>query len=86
MSQYFPRYRSSERSIKVELDLGNYATKSDLKNVAHVDDSSFASKTNLAKTEVDKLDIAKLTPFSNDLAKLSNVVKMMLSKSLNIKN
>ena len=34
-------------------------------------------KTNLAslKTEVDKLDIHKLTPVPNDLAKLSNVVK-----------
>ena len=42
--------------------------KTDLKNVTHVDVSSFASKTNLAilKTEVDKLD---------DLAKLSNVLK-----------
>ena len=47
-----------------------------------VDVSSFASKTNLAglKTEVDKLDIAKLTPFSNDLAKLRNVVKNCVVK------
>ena len=45
--------------------------------MTHVDVNSFASKTNLAslKTEVDKLDIDKLTPFPNDLAKLSNVVK-----------
>ena len=59
------------------LQLSSYATKTDLKNVTHVDVSSFASKTNLAslKTEVDKLNIAKLTPVSNDLAKLSNVVK-----------
>ena len=43
----------------------------------HVDVSSFASKTNLAslKTEVDKLDIDKLLPVPNDLAKLRNVVK-----------
>ena len=77
MSQYFPPYRSSGRNIKVELDLSNYATKTDLKNVTHVDVSSFASKTNLAslKTEVDKSEIAKLTPVPNDLAKLSNVVK-----------
>ena len=48
-----------------------------LKNVTHLDVSSFVSKTNLAslKTEVDKLDIDKLTPVSNDLANLSNVVK-----------
>ena len=77
MSQYFPPYRSSGRNIKVELDLSSYATKTNLKNMAHVDVSSFASKTNLAnlKTEVDKLDIAKLTPVPDDLAKLSNVVK-----------
>ena len=45
--------------------------------MTHIDVSSFASKTNLAslKTEVDKLGIDKLTPVSNDLAKLSNVVK-----------
>ena len=57
--------------------MSNYATKTDLKNVTLVDVSSFASKTNLPsiKTEVDKLDIAKLTAVPNDLAKLSNVVK-----------
>ena len=61
----------------MELNLSSYATKTDLKNVTHVDASSFASKTNLAslKTEVDKLGIAKLTPVPDDLAKLSNVVK-----------
>ena len=65
MSQYFPPYRSSGRNIKVELDLNSYATKTDLKNVTHVDVSSFAPKTNLAslKTEVDKLDIATLYQF-----------------------
>ena len=77
MSQYFPSYRSSRSNIKVELDLSNYATKTDLKNVTHVDVSSFASKTNLAslKNEIDKLDIDKLTAVPNDLTKFSNVVK-----------
>ena len=77
MRQYFPPYRSSGRNIKVELDLSSYATKTDLKNVAHVDVSSFASQTNLTslKTEVLKLDTDKLIPVPNDLAKLSNVVK-----------
>ena len=77
MIQYFSPYRSSGGDIKVELDLSNYATKTDLKNVTHVDVNSFASKANLAslKTEVDKLDIDKLTPVPNNLAKLSNVVK-----------
>ena len=77
MSQYFPLYKSSERNIKMELDLSSYATKTDLKDITHVNVSSCASKTNPAslKTEVDKLDIAKLTSVPNDLAKLSNVVK-----------
>ena len=46
---YYPPYRSSSNSIKVELDLANYATKDDVKNINHVDVSSFASKTNLAE-------------------------------------
>ena len=56
MSQYLPPYRSSGRNIKIELDLSSYARKTDLKNGAHVNVSSFASKTNLdsLKTGVDK--------------------------------
>ena len=62
MTQYYPPYRSSSNNIKVKLDLVNYATKTDLKNINHVDDSSFACKTNLAalKTELDKIDADKL--------------------------
>ena len=77
MSQYFPPYRSHGGDIKVELDLSNYATKIDLKNVTHVDVSSFALKTNLAslKTEVDKLDIDRLKVVPTDLSILSDVVK-----------
>ena len=45
--------------------------------MTHVNVNSFALKSKLAslKTEVDKLDIDKLTPAPNDLAKLSNVAK-----------
>ena len=77
MSQYFPPYNNSSGNIKVELDLSNYATKDDVKNIAHVDVSSYATKTNLAalKTEVDKIDTDKLKTVPDDLAKLSNVVK-----------
>ena len=77
MSQYFPPYRSSSNNIKVELDLANDATKSDLKNITHVDVSSFASKTNLAalKTEVDKIDADKLKTAPTDLAKLTNAIE-----------
>ena len=77
MRTYFPPYKNSSNNIKVELDLTNYATKTDLKNITHVDVSSYASKTNLAalKTKVDKIDVDKLKIVTNDLAKLSNVVK-----------
>ena len=58
------------------VELSNYATETDLKNVTHADTSSFALKTNLAdlKTEFDKLDIDKLVPVPVHLSKLSNVV------------
>ena len=78
MSQYFPKpFRNFGGNINIKVDLSNYATKTDLKNVTHVDTSSFALKTNLAnlKTEVDKLDIDKLAPVPVDLSKLSDVVK-----------
>ena len=78
MSQYFPKpFRSFGGNVKVKVDISNYATKADLKNVTHFDTSSFALKTNLAslKTEVDKLDIEKLTTVPVDLSKLSDVVK-----------
>ena len=77
-------YRSHRGDIKVELDLSNYETKADLKNVIHVDVSSFASKTNLAslKTEVDKIDGDKLKTVPVDLAKLINVVKHDVVKKI----
>ena len=85
MSQYFPKaFRSFGRNINLKDDLSNYATKTDLKNVTHVDTSSFALKTNLAnlKTEVDKLDVDKLVPVPADLSKLSDVVKIYVVKKL----
>ena len=82
MSQYFPPYNkynnyNNNENIKVELDLSNYATKKYIKDMTHVDTSSYALKTNLAnlKIEVDKIDTDKLKTVPNDLAKLSNVVK-----------
>ena len=78
MSQYFPKpYEPFGGDINVKVDLSNYATKPDLKNVLHVDVRSFALKSNLAslRTEVDKLDIDKLVPVLVDSSKLSDVVK-----------
>ena len=49
ISQYFPKpYESYGGDINVKVDLSNYATKSDIKNISHVDTSSFALKANLA--------------------------------------
>ena len=83
MSQYFPKpFISFGGNINVKGDLSNYATKTDLKNVKHLDTSNFALKTNLAslRTEADKLDINKLAPVLVDLSKLSDVVKNDLVK------
>ena len=81
MSQYFPN--SNEpfgRDIKVKIDLSNYATKTDIKIISHVDTSSFALKSNLGslKTEVGNLDTDNLVPVPVDLSKLRDVVKTML--------
>ena len=78
MSQYFRKpFRSFGRNINVKVDLSNYATKADIKNISHVDTSSFALKTNLTnlKAEVDKLDIDKLVPVPVDLNKPCDVVQ-----------
>ena len=85
MSQYFPKpFRNFGRNINVKVDLSNYAAKADIKNVTHVDTSTFALK-NLAslKTEVDKLDIDKLVPVPVDMSKLSDwIVKNVVKKAI----
>ena len=76
MSQYFPKpYEPFGGDINVKIDLSNYATKTDLKNVTHVDASRFELNTNLAslKTEIDKLDIDQLVPVPIDLSKRSKI-------------
>ena len=87
MTQYYPQYRSSGNNIKVKLDLVNYATKTDLKNITHVYVSSFASKTNLAalKTEVDKIDADKLKTTPAYLAKLTNAIENDIVKKTDYK-
>ena len=84
ISQYFPKpFRSFGGKINVKVDLSNYATKTDLKNITHIDISNFTLKTNSAslKTEVDKLDIDKLAPVPVDLSKLSDVKNDVVKKS-----
>ena len=71
MSEYLPEPKSSGRSVKVELDLSNYAKKADLKNTTEVDTSGFTKKTDLAnsKFDVDNLDIDKLKNVPTNLLK-----------------
>ena len=81
MSQYFPKtYEPFGGDINVKVDLSNYASKTDIQNIFHIDTSSFALKLNLAslKSEVDKLDIDKVVPV--DLSKLSDVVRNDVKK------
>ena len=82
MSTYYPPYKSSSNNIKVELDLTNYATKTDLENITYIHVSSFASKTNLTplKTELGKIDADKLNTVPFDVAKLTNAVENDLVK------
>ena len=78
MSQYFPKpHEPFGGDINVTVDLSNYVTKDDIKNITHVDTSSFALKIFLAnlKTEADKLGIDKLATVPVDLSILSNAVK-----------
>ena len=80
MSKYYPKpYIAFGRNIDVKVDLSNYATKPDIKNI-----SSFPLKTNLAnlKIKVDKLDIDKLVHAPIDLSKPSDAVKNNVAKKL----
>ena len=89
MRKYFPKpYEPFGGDINITVDLSNYDTKADIKNISHVDTLSFELKTNLAnlKTEVDKSDIDKLVTAPVDLRKLRDVVKMMLLKKLHTIN
>ena len=77
MSEYLPKpYESFGGHIKVKVNLSNYATKTDLKYISHIDTSSFTQKSSLVslKAEVEKLDIDRLIPVPVDISKLSDVV------------
>ena len=74
--------------INVKVDLSNYATKPDFKNVTGVDTSNLALKSNLAKLkdEIDKIDVDKVTPVPAGLSKLSNVVNNEVVEKLCMTN
>ena len=85
MSQYFSKpYEPFGGDINVKVDLLNYATKADIRNISHVDASRFALKSNVAnsKIQVDKLDIDKLVPVPVDLSQLSDAVKNDVIKKM----
>ena len=85
MSQYFPKpHEPFGGDINVKIDLSKYTTKTYIKNISHVHNSSFVSKSNLAslKTKVDKLYIDKLVPVPIDLSKISGVVKNVVKKAV----
>ena len=87
MSQYVTKpYKSFEKRVTVKVDLSNYATKADIKNILHVNTSSFALKSNLAKlkNKIDKVDIGKLVAAPVDLSKLSDVVKNYVVKKTSL--
>ena len=86
MSEYFPEPKSLVK-VKIELDLSNYAIKTDLKNATGIDMSSFAEKLDLAslKSKVGKLEIYKLKNVPTNLKNLKqirqiNKVSKLLSK------
>ena len=80
MSQYFRKlYEPFGGDINVKVDLCNYATKTDIKNISHIDPSSFALKSNWAslKTEIDKLDIDKFNRLPTNLSNLKSKVSKL---------
>ena len=82
-SQYFPPYGSTN-NIKVELDLANYATKDGVKNITHVDVSSYATKTNLAalKSEVVKNDVVKTADYNTKLSSIETQIAGVTKNTL----
>ena len=75
MSQYFPKtFKDFGGNVKAKVDLSNYATKVDIKNISRVDTSNFALKSNLASLKLKLInDIDRLVPTAVDLSKLSDV-------------
>ena len=77
-------YEHSSENVKVELDLSNYAIKSDLNEATGIDTSTLSSKKDLAylKNKVDNLNFDKLKTPPSNLSNLSNVVDNDVAKKL----
>ena len=75
MSQYFPKtFKNFGENVNAKVDLSNYATKVDIKNISRVDTANFALKSNLASLKLKLInDIDKLVPTAVDLSKISDV-------------
>ena len=85
MSGYFPEPKLFGGKVKVETDLPNYATKTEVKNATGIDTSSFAKKVDSAglKSNADNLDIDKLKNVPYNLSNLkSKVDKLHVDKLL----
>ena len=76
MSEYFLEPKSLGKRVKVELEMSNYATKIELKNVTGFDMSKVAKKIDVAnlKYNVDKLDIDKLKNIPTNASNLQTKV------------
>ena len=74
MSEYFSEPKFLGGRVEVEIDLFNNARKTDFKNVAGIDASSFTKKADLAnlKSNVDKLDADKLENVTTNLIDLKS--------------
>ena len=84
MSDYFRKPKSIRANVKVELDLSNHVTKSDLKNATGVDTLSFAKKIDLAnsKSDLHKLDVDKIENVPTNLSNLKNKVDKLYVDNL----
>ena len=74
MSCFPELHTRSKNKIKVELDLSNYAAKSDLKSATDADTSNFTKKSDLASLKPNVQKIYKKAALI-DLSQLSNVIK-----------
>ena len=84
-SQYFPTYSTARNEIiDAKLNLSNYVTQKETKNLTKVDTSDFAIKTNVVeiKSRVDNIDVDRINTIDELQGK--DFVKSILIESMNI--